>query len=81
MQTIDLNADLGEGGEHDESLMALASSVNIACGGHTGDDESIRRTVGLAMQAQVAIGAHPGYEDPENFGRKPQQLAQTTRDC
>lgn len=71
MQTIDLNADLGEGGAHDEALMALASSANIACGGHAGDGESIRRAVEFAMRAQVAIGAHPGYEDPENFGRKP----------
>jgi len=70
MHTIDLNADLGEGGENDEALMALASSVNIACGGHAGDNESIRRAVGLAIQAQVAIGAHPGYEDPAHFGRR-----------
>jgi UPF0271 protein len=75
MQTIDLNADLGEGGEHDQALMALASSVNIACGGHAGDGDSIRRAVALATQAQVAIGAHPGYEDPANFGRKPMQLS------
>jgi UPF0271 protein len=75
MQTIDLNADLGEGGEQDEALMALASSVNIACGGHAGNEESIRRAVGLAIQAQVAIGAHPGYEDPANFGRKPMRLS------
>lgn len=70
MHTIDLNADLGEGGENDEALMALASSVNIACGGHAGDAGSIRRAVGLAIQAQVAIGAHPGYEDPARFGRR-----------
>ncbi len=70
MRTIDLNADLGEGGEQDEALMALASSVNIACGGHAGDEGSIRRAVELATQAQIAIGAHPGYEDRENFGRK-----------
>jgi UPF0271 protein len=75
MQTIDLNADLGEGGEQDEALMALASSVNIACGGHAGDEESILRAVGLANQAQVAIGAHPGYEDTTNFGRKPMHLS------
>lgn len=75
MQTIDLNADLGEGGAQDAALMALASSINIACGGHAGDEESIRRAVGLAIQAQVAIGAHPGYEDPDNFGRKPMQLS------
>ncbi len=75
MKTIDLNADLGEGGEHDEALMALASSVNIACGGHAGDEESMRRAVELALQAHVAIGAHPGYEDPANFGRKPMMLS------
>ena len=75
MQTIDLNADLGEGGKQDKALMALTSSVNIACGGHAGDEESIRRAVELAIQSQVAIGAHPGYEDPENFGRKPMQLS------
>lgn len=75
MQTIDLNADLGEGGAHDAALMALASSVNIACGGHAGDGESIRRAFELAIQAQVAIGAHPGYEDPANFGRKPMFLS------
>lgn len=75
MQTIDLNADLGEGGEQDAALMTLVSSVNIACGGHAGDKESIRRAVELAKVAQVAIGAHPGYEDPANFGRRPMQLS------
>jgi len=75
MQTIDLNVDLGEGGAHDEELMALASSANIACGGHAGDEESIRRAVEFALRARVAIGAHPGYEDPENFGRKPMMLS------
>ncbi|MDP4626404.1 MAG: 5-oxoprolinase subunit PxpA [Akkermansiaceae bacterium] len=75
MQTIDLNADLGEGGDQDTSIIELVSSVNIACGGHAGDKETIRRTVDLALKAQVAIGAHPGYEDPENFGRNPMQLS------
>lgn len=75
MRTIDLNADLGEDGARDAELMALASSVNIACGGHAGDGESVRRAVELALQAQVAIGAHPGYEDKENFGRNPMQLS------
>ena len=70
MQTIDLNADLGEGGEHDAALMKLASSVNIACGGHAGDEESMRRSVDLAIRAHAAVGAHPGYEDRANFGRK-----------
>lgn len=74
-KVIDLNVDLGEGGAQDEALMALASSVNIACGGHAGDERSIRRAVELAIQARIAIGAHPGYEDPENFGRKPMFLS------
>ena len=76
MHTIDLNVDLGEGGEQDAALMAPASSVNIACGGHAGDEQSMRRAVELATQAQVAIGAHPGYEDPANFGRKPLMLSE-----
>jgi len=75
MHKIDLNADLGEGGEMDEQLMALASSVNIACGGHAGDQESIQRAVDLAIQAQVAIGAHPGYADRANFGRRPMKIS------
>ena len=75
MHTIDLNADLGEGGEQDEALMTLASSVNIACGGHAGNEGSIRRAIGLAIQAQVAIGAHPGYEDPTHFGRRPMRVS------
>ena len=75
MHAIDLNADLAEGGEQDEALMTLASSVNIACGGHAGDERSIRRAVGLAIQTQVAIGAHPGYEDPIHFGRRPMKVS------
>lgn len=67
---IDLNADLGEGGGEDETLMELITSANIACGGHAGDEESMRRTIGLAVAAGVAIGAHPGYEDREHFGRR-----------
>jgi 5-oxoprolinase (ATP-hydrolysing) subunit A len=70
MKRIDLNADLGEGGPDDESLLALVSSANIACGGHAGDEQMMRRTLALAQAAGVAIGAHPGYEDRENFGRK-----------
>ena len=74
MQTIDLNADLGEGSPNDASIIPLVTSANIACAGHAGNTETIRRTVALALQHQVAIGAHPGYEDPENFGRTPMHL-------
>lgn len=73
-QSIDLNADLGEGGLHDEELISLTSSVNIACGGHAGDAETIRRSLETSLKAGVAVGAHPGYEDRANFGRLPLSL-------
>jgi len=70
MGKTDLNVDLGEGREDDEVLLGLATSANIACGGHAGDDATMREAVRLAMAAGVAVGAHPGYEDRENFGRR-----------
>jgi UPF0271 protein len=70
MRLIDLNADLGEGGTEDEALLRLVSSANIACGGHAGDETSMRRAIGLAMASGVAIGAHPSYEDRDHFGRR-----------
>jgi UPF0271 protein len=70
MLSVDLNCDLGEGMPHDADLMPLISSANIACGGHAGDDDIMRRTVELALKYNVAIGAHPSYPDKENFGRK-----------
>ncbi len=71
MKTIDLNADLGEleDGSLDAAVMPYLSSCNIACGAHAGNPETMRRTVRLAKVHDVAIGAHPGYPDPENFGR------------
>lgn len=75
VRTIDLNADLGEGGSQDAALMALASSVNIACGGHAGDEKTMRTAITSAVAAGVAIGAHPGYEDRANFGRMPMNLS------
>lgn len=68
--TIDLNCDLGEGAGHEAELMPLITSANIACGAHAGDAETMRATVALANQHGVAIGAHPGFEDRENFGRR-----------
>jgi len=70
MQTIDLNCDMGEGMPYDSALMPYISSANIACGYHAGDEETMRRTVELALKHNVAIGAHPGFADKENFGRK-----------
>ena len=69
MRFIDLNADLGEGGTQDAALLELVSSANIACGGHAGDEETMRRSIEKALACGVAIGAHPGYEDREHFGR------------
>lgn len=70
MKTIDINSDLGEGTGNDEKIMPLISSCNIACGGHYGDDETMRTTVRLAMKHGVKIGAHPAFPDKDNFGRK-----------
>jgi 5-oxoprolinase (ATP-hydrolysing) subunit A len=67
---IDLNADVGEGMGSDADLIPLVSSVNIACGAHAGDEGTMQRTIELALRHGVAIGAHPGFADRENFGRK-----------
>jgi UPF0271 protein len=67
---IDLNADVGEGLATDAELIGLVSSVNIACGGHAGDPATMRESVRLALRSGAAIGAHPGFEDRENFGRR-----------
>lgn len=72
--TIDLNADLGEGGMQDEELMPLISSANIACGGHAGNPDTMRTAIEAARRHGIAIGAHPGYQDPEHFGRRPLSL-------
>lgn len=74
--TIDLNCDLGESfgvwpmGD-DAAMIELATSVNIACGFHAGDADTMRKTVDLARTHGVSIGAHPGYRDLHGFGRRP----------
>ena len=72
--TIDLNCDMGEGFENDTLLMPYISSANIACGYHAGDEEIMKRTVESALINHVSIGAHPGFNDRENFGRTALQL-------
>lgn len=67
---IDLNADLGEGAGHDEELLALVTSANIACGFHAGDADTIHASIEAARSHGVAVGAHPSLFDRENFGRK-----------
>ena len=71
---VDLNADLGEGAPDDAALLALVSSVNIACGWHAGDARLMQATVAAALARGVAIGAHPSYPDREHFGRREMQL-------
>lgn len=80
MTRIDLNSDMGErdtaeGLAIDAEMMPLITSVNIACGGHAGTPELMRRTARLAAQHGVAIGAHPGFPDPEHFGRTERSVA------
>ncbi|GGY56893.1 5-oxoprolinase subunit PxpA [Parvularcula lutaonensis] len=70
MTTIDLNADLGEGVPSDAAMMRYLSSCNIACGGHAGDEDSMRTTLRAAKQAGVCAGAHPSYPDRDGFGRR-----------
>jgi len=71
---IDINSDLGESPEAlasgaDLELMRYITSANVACGGHAGDESTMRQTVEAAKKLNVAVGAHPSYPDRENFGR------------
>ncbi|MDU0950719.1 MAG: 5-oxoprolinase subunit PxpA [Klebsiella sp.] len=75
---IDLNADLGEGGANDSALLQLVSSANIACGFHAGDAGLMVQSVREALKYGVAVGAHPGYPDRENFGRTAMDLPPET---
>ncbi|EDM72992.1 LamB/YcsF [Roseobacter sp. AzwK-3b] len=85
---IDLNSDLGEGfgpwdmGD-DAQILSIVTSANIACGGHAGDPETMFRTLSLAHDKGVSVGAHPGYADPIGFGRRviPMSLDEITRMC
>lgn len=72
---IDLNADLGESfGQYtignDESILKHITSANIACGFHAGDPSVMHKTVEMALEHGVSIGAHPGYPDLQGFGRR-----------
>ena len=75
--TVDLNIDIGEGGPLDGTLLELATSANIACGGHAGGGAMMCEALARATRAGVAIGAHPGYRDAANFGRV--ETGETTR--
>ena len=70
MKKIILNSDVGEEAGFDAKIMPFISWCNIACGVHAGNDQVIQKTIDLALQYQVKIGAHPSYPDRENFGRE-----------
>jgi UPF0271 protein len=79
MKRIDLNCDMGEVPKAitdgtQESLMPSLTSVNIACGGHAGDSQTMKATIEQALRWKLDIGAHPGYPDRANFGRLELQL-------
>lgn len=73
---IDLNSDLGEGCGLDAELMPLVTSANICCGMHAGDYATSFAALGMAARDGVAVGAHPGYEDKEHFGRRELELSE-----
>jgi UPF0271 protein len=79
-RTIDLNADVGEAEDAEgiaveRALLYLVSSVHIACGGHAGDEASMRAMVLGARDAEVQVGAHPSYPDRAGFGRRSMEIA------
>jgi len=72
---ININCDLGESSklhstENDPLLLAIVNSANIACGYHAGDKPTMEKTIKISEKNKVSIGAHPSFNDPENFGRK-----------
>ncbi|TWT23224.1 LamB/YcsF family protein [Luteimonas marina] len=69
-ERIDFNCDLGEGCGDDAAIVPYLSSASIACGGHAGDEGSMRATVALCLRHGVAIGAHPSFVDRAHFGRR-----------
>ena len=77
---ININCDLGEKSKHhsnkyDPDLLEIVNSANVACGFHAGDDESMNQVVQISKKNGVSIGAHPSFNDPENFGRQRMNLS------
>ena len=72
---ININCDLGETSkfcstENDPLLLGIVNSANVACGYHAGDEPTMKKTVEISKKNGVSVGAHPSFNDPENFGRK-----------
>jgi UPF0271 protein len=83
---VDLCCDMGESFGHykigsDETIMKYISTANVACGFHAGDPVAMKRTVDLAKENDVAIGAHPGYPDLIGFGRRKMDLTFEEAKC
>ncbi len=77
---ININCDLGEksknhSNKNDPDLLSVVNSANVACGYHAGDNESMNQVVEISKKNGVSIGAHPSFNDPENFGRKRMNLS------
>jgi UPF0271 protein len=82
MKRVDLNCDIGEGfgaytlaNVDEASLLRVVTSANIACGFHAGDPATMRRTVEMAVELGVSIGAHPGLPDLAGFGRRSMNIS------
>ena len=77
---ININCDLGEKSKHhsnkyDPDLLKIVNSANVACGYHAGDEETMNQVVEISKKNGVSIGAHPSFNDPENFGRERMNLS------
>lgn len=80
MHIVDINCDMGESfGAYtmgrDEEILDFVTSANIACGFHAGDPATMRKTVTLALEKNVGIGVHPGFQDLVGFGRRDMQVS------
>ena len=79
---ININCDLGEKSKHhsnknDPDLLKIVNSANVACGYHAGDEETMNQVIEISKKNGVSIGAHPSFNDPENFGRERMKLSPT----
>ncbi len=77
---ININCDLGEKSKHhsnkyDPDLLKIVNSANVACGYHAGDEETMSQVIEISKKNDVSIGAHPSFNDPENFGRERMNLS------
>ena len=77
---ININCDLGEKSKHhsnkyDPDLLEIVNSANVACGYHAGDEETMNQVIQISKKNNVSIGAHPSFNDPENFGRERMNLS------